>query len=176
MVELDPERYAAAFEHVEDERERRAMMDGLGLDVHGGFFETSVALHYAREHVSRRLAEVSPCPSARRDPTLEVASRIARGLGAKRLGLELHLSAGVRGWSRLRPFPGYTGHPHRATARSGEVFVTEILRRYDDAFVRVFHDGDPPPPPIMRWMRFATLFGALETLKVPVRDVSTGFE
>ena len=172
MVNLDPSQYAPAFDHIEDPDERRAMIDGLSMDFHAGFFETSLALHYAQDSVSPRYAEMPPCPPFDRDPSLAALSKVAHRLGKERLSREMSFAADALGWPKLRPFPGYTGRPHRARAESGAFFANHLLDRYEQAAVRVFNDHEPPPAPIMRWLKVLTFHGAIEATKVPIEDVA----
>lgn len=172
MIDCDTERFAPAFAHIPDEECRREMREGLGLDFHGGFLETSLLLHYAPDHVSPRLPEVPPCPRpTKRDKGLRALAAIARTFGAHRTAKEMDFCSRAMGWVRIRPFPAYTSRPQYATPDAGGFFVKEILARYDDALVRVFRDGEPPPLPVMRWMKLLTLGGRLSATRVPLSQV-----
>lgn len=59
---IDNSRFAPAFAHVADPDERAEMLRTLRHDFHAGFFETSVALHYAPESVSPEHRGLPPCP------------------------------------------------------------------------------------------------------------------
>ena len=167
MLFLDPAKFAAAFAHVADPVEREQMMGALANDFHAGFFETSMALHYAPESVAPDYTSLPPCPDVRPDGTLALASRVARALGADRLSRELTFAAEGLGWNALRPFPGYTGRPHRATPQAGAVFAAEIVRRYVDGIEDVFAGRTESPPPIMRWVGTLSLGGRIGSLSVP---------
>jgi len=170
MLFLEPAKFAAAFTHVGDEAERAQMMAALSNDFHAGFFETSMALHYAPESVAPDYTSLAPCPDVRPDGTLALASRLARALGADKLSRELTFAAEGIGWNALRPFPGYTGRPHRATPQAGAVFAAEIVRRYVDGIEDVFAGRAESPPPIMRWVGMLSLGGRIGNLPVPSMD------
>ena len=170
MLFLEPARFAAAFAHVDDAGERAQMMSALASDFHAGFFETSMALHYAPESVAPDYTSLPPCPDVRPDGRLALASRLARALGADELSRELGFAAQGLGWNALRPFPGYTGRPHRATPQAGAVFAAEIVRRYVDGIEEVFAGRAESPPPIMRWVGRVSLGGRIGQLAIPPLD------
>lgn len=62
-----------------------------------------------------------------------LASRVASALGASELGRELALAGDGLAWYALRPFPGYAGRPHLASAEAGAVFAREIVSLYASA-------------------------------------------
>ncbi|HEY2745094.1 MAG TPA: creatininase family protein [Polyangia bacterium] len=167
MLFLEPAKFAGAFAHVADEAERAQMMNALGSDFHAGFFETSMALHYALESVAPDFTSLPPCPDVRPDGKLALAAKMARALGRDRLSRELTFAADGVGWNALRPFPGYTGRPHRATPQAGAVFAAEIVRRYVDGIEDVFAGRAESPPPIMRWVGRLSLGGRIGNLAVP---------
>jgi creatinine amidohydrolase len=166
LLALDGSRYAAAFEHVTDEAQRARMIRDLPQDFHGGFFETSMALHYAPSTVRALYKELPPCPSFRPARLPSVASRIARAIGARELGRELALVGDGLGWYALRPFPGYTGCPHLATPEAGAVFARTILDAYAGAARDVLYGSARSPRPILRWLPVASLGGRVGP-KVP---------
>jgi hypothetical protein len=67
----------------------------------------------------------------------------------------------------MRPFYGYTGRPHRASARAGEVFVNAILDRYEASIPSVLEGREPSPKPIMSWVELVSFGGRLAGLEVP---------
>ena len=170
MLFLDPSNFEAAFAHVDDVGERSQMMTALANDFHAGFFETSMALHYAPESVAPDYTSLPPCPDVRPDGKLALASRIARRFGADKLSRELTFAAEGVGWNALRPFPGYTGRPHQATPQAGAVFAAEIVRRYVAGIEDVFAGRAESPPPIMRWVGTLSLGGRIGNLPVPSID------
>ncbi|HEY1586554.1 MAG TPA: creatininase family protein [Polyangia bacterium] len=167
MLFLEPAKFAGAFAHVRDDAERAQMMNALGSDFHAGFFETSMALHYAPESVAPDYTSLPPCPDVRPDGKLALAAKMARAFGRDRLSRELTFAAEGVGWNALRPFPGYTGRPHRATPQAGAVFAAEIVRRYVDGIEDVFAGRTESPPPIMRWVGRLSLGGRIGNLPVP---------
>lgn len=172
LMSADASTYAEAFTHVEDPGERAEMMRDLATDFHAGFGETSVSLHYAPSSVSPTYRTLPPCPPITPDPPFAAASRAARAAGRAELATELHFAALARGWSNLRPFPGYTGRPHRATAAAGAFLAQRIVDHYEVATRAVF-DGAPGPGPIMPWVVGLTLGGLIPPANVPLRDVAS---
>jgi creatinine amidohydrolase len=171
MMNVDAASYAEAFAHVEDPAERAEMMDGLSTDFHAGFGETSIALHYAPASVGANYRTLPPCPRITPDPPFVVASRLARAAGKAQLATELWFAAVGRGWLNLRPFPGYTSRPHRATAAAGAVFARRIVDEYEKATRAVFA-GAAGPLPIMPWVVKASLGGLVPTGSVPLSAVA----
>jgi creatinine amidohydrolase len=167
LLDVDPSKYAEAFAHIDDADERAQMMATLAYDFHAGFFETSMALHYAPESVAPDYRSLPPCADIRPDAKFALAARMARAFGRQKLARELTFAAAGVGWNALRPFPGYTGRPHRATAQAGAVFVA----RMQDQFVRVVEDvfegRAESPPPIMQWVERLSLGGRIGALPIP---------
>jgi len=152
LLEVDASIYADAFAHIEDPSERAEMMGALHLDFHGGFFETSMTMHFAPASVSPRHLDLPPCPSIRPHVVANNAARLAKLAGNHVLAKELGLAAFGLGWQGLEPFPGYTGRPHRATAASGAVFARHILDRYESLVEPVLLGNARSPSPIMPWV------------------------
>ncbi|MFI5303052.1 MAG: hypothetical protein ACHREM_33600, partial [Polyangiales bacterium] len=100
----------------------------------------------------------------------EALSRAASIAGKSQLALELHLGAVAMGWHALRPFPGYTGRPHRATARAGEVFTGVVVERYAQIVEDVFAGRAKSPAPIMQWSAKLTLDGRLSPMASRARS------
>jgi creatinine amidohydrolase len=170
MVDFAPAPFVEAFSHVEDADERAAMLREIPTDFHAGFAETSIALHYAPASVSPLYRSLPPCPPITPDAALAAAARVARASGRARLAAELGFAALGRGWGNLRPFPGYTGRPHRATAAAGALFAERLADGGADAVRRVFA-GAPPPRPIMPWIVGATIQGRIPGMAVPLSAV-----
>ena len=170
LLQLEPSKYAPAVAHVEDEAERAQMLAALPLDFHAGFFETSMALHYAPESVAPDYKSLPPCADVRPDAKFALAARMVGALGAKRLARELSFAAAGVGWNALRPFPGYTGRPHRATPQAGAVFARAIIEQYVAIVEDVFAGRAESPPPIMRWAARLTLGGRVGNLPIPTPD------
>lgn len=172
MVELDdPSPFAEAFAHVPDEGIRREMLRRLPLDFHAGFFETSMALHYAPHSVASIHRDLPPCPEPTPDPRILAASTVAKRLGRDELARELIFAAAGRGWNALRPFPGYTSWPSFATGEAGAYFARYMVDRLAPMMRSVLEEGAEPPRPIMRWLRELTLGGRLPTMNVPLDQI-----
>lgn len=166
LVKVDGRRFAPAVAHVESEQERLALLDGIPNDFHGGFFETSMTLHYAPSSVDVDVMRaLPPCPPLQPDKVLMRLQRTARRAGRTRLADELDLAARSQGWGALRPFPGYTSSPHRATAASGAYFAEQILGLYERPMREALDDGRAVAAPVMEWVRWATLGGRIEAAK-----------
>ncbi len=167
MLTVDPAKYAAAFAHIEDANEREQMMATLALDFHAGFFETSMALHYAPDSVAPDYRSLPPCADVRPDAKFALAAKLASAAGADRLARELTFAAAGVGWNSLRPFPGYTGRPHRATAEAGAVFVAQMVEDFERVVEDVFAGRTQSPPPIMQWVETVSLGGRIGNLPIP---------
>ena len=74
----DAGRFADALAPIRDATERRTVHEGLKYDFHAGFFETSLALHFAPQSVSPAHRELAPCPRFAPTPIFARASRVAR--------------------------------------------------------------------------------------------------
>jgi creatinine amidohydrolase len=164
--------YAEAFAHVEDPAERAALVEELPRDFHGGFFETSLSLHYAPATVSPVHKELPPCPPVRPALPMRLAARLARLVGARALARELDFVAVGMGWHALRPFPAYTGRPAHASAASGAFFAKQLLDRYAAVAADVFAGRAPSPRPILGWLPALTLGGRLGGTTIPPREIS----
>jgi creatinine amidohydrolase len=166
QINLDTTRFSDAFAHIEDASERAEMIANLALDFHAGFFETSVALHYAPESVSPDYVKLPPCPEAPRVAIFDQVARIARALGRETLAGELGFAAAGLGWYKLKPFPGYTGRPHRATPAAGEVFARFMVDEFEPVVEAVLAGRASSPRPIMQWARYASLGGRIGGVKL----------
>jgi creatinine amidohydrolase len=172
LMGVDGTAFPQAFAHIEDPLERATMMRDAPLDFHAGFGETSVSLHYAPESVNPLYKSLPPCPPITPDPPFVAASRAARRAGREELAIELHFAAYGRGWTNLRPFPGYTSSPHRATAAVGKFIANMIVDDYEKATRAVFA-GAEGPRPIMKWIVKATLGGIIPSANPRLRDVAS---
>jgi creatinine amidohydrolase len=157
---VDPREFQEALDTVPAEERDRVRAE-LPLDLHGGFLETSVSLHLAPESVSKDLARVPPCPAVTPDAATTALARAAERVRARELASQLRTAAHYQGWLALRPFPGYTGRPHLASAAAGRVFVDRILERYEALVEGVFEGRARSPEPPMAWAATATLGGRL---------------
>lgn len=144
--------FADALAPIADPADRAAAARELKYDFHAGFFETSVALHYAPTSVSPVHRKLPPCPPVTPNRGFLFASRLARRLGRAMLARELELAAVGFGWATLRPFPGYTGRPALASARSGAYFARKIIEGYTPVVEAVFAGRERAPRPIMSWV------------------------
>jgi creatinine amidohydrolase len=167
MLEADGSAYAEAFEHIENAAEREAMIRDLPQDFHAGFFETSMALQYAPESVAPSYRELAPCPDVAPVAVWRRAAKVAQLAGATTLAKELTLVAHGLGWQALDPFPGYTGRPHRATAKAGAFFARTILDVYEPIVEDVFAGRASSPPPILQWAAKLSLNGRLSPSAAP---------
>ena len=169
LVELDDEAIGPAFDTIADPADQRLAREGLALDFHAGFFETSVALTLAPHTVDPCHREVPDCPAW---PVLGWLEQLAKAVPG-RLGAELTAIARIAGWTSLRPFPGYTGCPRLASAEAGEVFVQAMVDAFAEETLRAF-DTARPHRPLMSWLRWLTLGGRVEPPRVPLDAFSPG--
>ncbi len=173
MISGEVREFAPALAGIEDPAERATMLAGLADDFHAGFFETSVALELTPESVSPIHLRLPPCPSLERPRALVTLSRLMAMAGHKQLAGELRVAAAGLAWAALRPFPGYTCRPHRASAAAGAVFVREMLDRIEAVARGVFFGGAAPPPAPFRWMPALTLGGRMARPPVPLEAIQS---
>lgn len=172
LLALDASRYAPALEPIADPAERAEVAAGLAMDFHAGFFETSMALHYAPGSVSPEFATLPPCPPFAAPAHMALVGRAARRLGLAHFAGEVGFASAAFGWYALRPFPGYTGRPHLANPVSGARFASAIVDRYAELAGEVFGRGARSPAPIMRWSKALTLGGRVGSPSLPEREVA----
>jgi creatinine amidohydrolase len=172
MLDVRAEDYADAYAGIVDPEERASMMREGPLDLHAGFFETSLSLHYAPASVDPLYTRLPPCPEVTRDATLLSASRAADRFGRAELAKELRLAAFGVGWHALRPFPGYTSRPHRASRDAGAVIARHVVKGFAEATARVLAGELAAPPPIMPWIAPLTLGGALAPGAIPIEAIA----
>ncbi len=172
MLDLRVEDYADAYAGVEDAEERAAMIRDGARDLHAGFFETSVTLHYAPASVDPIYTTLPPCPDVTLDPKLLAASRAAERFGRAQLAKELRFAAFGVGWHALRPFPGYTSRPHRASPEAGATIARHLLPHFGATTWKVHAGEEGPPLPIMPWVATMTLGGAFAPDGVPTDAVA----
>lgn len=160
MLRGDTSELAEVYALVGDAAAREAMLRDASLDLHAGFGETSLALHYAPETVGD-FEHLPPCPRVGPDRSLARVAAALRAAGARDRADELRMLAFGRSWLSLRPFPGYTGLPHLASREAGAALARIIADRFA-ALVRDVLDGraaSPPPP--FAWLARATLGGSV---------------
>jgi creatinine amidohydrolase len=172
MLDVRVEDYADAYATIADPEERAVIMREAPLDLHAGFFETSLALHYAPDAVDPIHTTLPPCPEVVRDTKLLAASRAAERLGRSFLAKELRFAAFGVGWHALRPFPGYTSRPHRASRDAGSVIARHLVREFALTTSRVLAGEEAPPAPIMQWIAPLTLGGTFAPPPVPIDAIA----
>ena len=150
--------YADALDCIEDAEERAAVLDGLPLDFHAGFFETSLTLHYAPDSVDPCYRKLPDCRRWRENRRLAAIGRLVSRLGMTHAGRDIQFAARAMGWTYLRPFPGYTGRPRHAAPEAGAAFARHALDAFVPAIEAAFA-GAPPEGPPMGWLRRLTLNG-----------------
>jgi creatinine amidohydrolase/Fe(II)-dependent formamide hydrolase-like protein len=133
--------------------------------------ETSFALALAPQSVDALHKTLPDCPPITPDVALMRAARVAAKVGQEKVASELRVAAWGVGWSKLRPFPGYTGKPRHATPESGEVFVRYAVERAVNAAALVFQGAAPPGPP-MAWMEALTMQGRIPGIDIPLEAVA----
>jgi creatinine amidohydrolase len=173
LLDIRGEDYSEAYATIVDDEERAAMMREAPSDFHAGFFETSVALHYAPDSVDEMYTRLPPCPTIVPDATLLAASRTAARFGRESLARELHFAAVGVGWHALRPFPAYTSRPHRASAEAGATITRHVVREFAAVTSRVLDGLEAPPAPIMQWLAPATFGGSFAPSAVPLNAIAS---
>ncbi len=156
---LEGARFARAFDHVADLELRAKMIESLRYDFHAGFFETSMTLHYAPHTVSKIHLDLPPCPPLVADKKTLGLARTAAAVGRIELADELAMVAHGLAWHALKPFPGYTGHPHLARAASGAIFAKEVADGYAALIGDVVAGRADAPAPPMQWIAKLTANG-----------------
>ncbi|MBN8219405.1 MAG: creatininase family protein [Spirochaetes bacterium] len=149
LLEYRPGDYAEAIAPVKDASVREEISKNLGSDYHGGFFETSLTLALAPASVDPAHKHLPDCPAIEIPAWQRAAIQGMRSVGQPMAARELFFAAEALAWLKLDPFPGYTGKPRFANAKSGELFVARILDEYEAAVHAVFVDGMNPPEPVM---------------------------
>jgi creatinine amidohydrolase len=171
LLWLDTSKFEDAFTFISDPTEREEMRRTIALDFHAGFFETSMTLYYAPASVAPDYRAVPPCPEFRPNRSFTAAARLARLMGADQLARELDFAAAGLGWTAMRPFPGYTGRPHLASAQAGAVFAQQLIDGYEKLAEDVFADRASSPPPIMPWVEKVSLGGRIGNLAQPTETL-----
>ncbi len=170
LLDEPPETFAGAVQHL-DEETRALLIAELETDIHAGFFETSVALHYAPDAVDPRHTTLPPCPPLECKGLVGALSRLAGRLGMKRFAAELRFAAIGLAWVGLRPFPGYTGRPDLADAQAGAAFAELMMERFVPVVRACLEEGATSPGPIMSWLGPLTLGGRIPGFNVPLDAV-----
>lgn len=149
MLDYKPGDFSAALAPLKDTAVREKIDKGLGRDYHGGFFETSLTLALAPQSVSDSHRELPDCPEIELPAWQKAAIRGMRSLGQSNAAREVYFAAEAMAWLNLKPFPGYTGWPKYANAKSGELFVERILNEYAAVCEAVFARGENAPEPVL---------------------------
>jgi creatinine amidohydrolase len=155
----DGGRLAPLLDAVPDAADRQALAGSLQTDIHAGFGETSLTLHYAPETVSPDYRNVPPCPAWRSHPAVALLANAARLAGVRDFAAEAAYAAMGLGWLALRPFPGYTGRPSLARAEVGAILSGLIVDTFAQATLDVFDRGAPAPRPALAWLETLTVGG-----------------
>jgi creatinine amidohydrolase/Fe(II)-dependent formamide hydrolase-like protein len=163
--------FSDAYDVLGSSSERDIMQAAFQSDFHGGFLETSVALHYASSTVDSCFEKLPPCPAVLPDRGLELAATIARKAGRSDLARELHIGAYGQGWYALRPFPGYTGNPSLATAEAGKAFARTFVELAWKDVLSALHGRPSALVPLGWWFEYASMGGKLSLPRVGLDDV-----
>lgn len=149
LLEYKPGDFSEALTPIKDGKARDDIARHLDSDYHAGFFETSLTLALAPDSVSPDYTKLPDCPAVEIPTWQKAAIHGMRSIGQAGAARELAYAAEALAWLKLDPFPGYTGKPRFANARSGEYFVERILEEYKAAINAVFVEGRNPPEPVM---------------------------
>ena len=170
MLEGDLDRFDGFLEFVRPEA-REVIRSTLQFDFHAGFFETSLALHYAPDSVAELRRALPPCPPIVRDRALTLAAKAADLAGLKELARELRYAAFGAGWYAGRPFYAYTSRPSEASAEAGAFFARMLAEELGAVTQGVFEGHRRAPEPVLSWLVPLTLKGRLFLPKVLLSDM-----
>ncbi len=157
----DTSRLSPVLALIPDAGQRGMLDQALARDLHAGFLETSLSLHYVPETVDQGYDQLPPAPAVPPLRSLEALSRGCAGLGLGQLARDVSYIAHGVPWLRQRPHPGYTGCPHLARPEVGAMLARMIVERYAALAGEVFSGRGQSPRPAMAWMAPATLGGRL---------------
>ena len=157
-----PGQLARGFEPVVDPSVRHQLEVNMTGDLHAGFFETSLMLHFWPECVSPTYRDLLPCPAHQPSKVFSALSRIFLNLGFEKLAAELDLIAIGMAWLKLKECPGYTSSPHLANAASGKAFAEEVVRLFSEASELAFTEVGHSPEPILKWSTRVSLNGRVQ--------------
>ncbi len=160
LMFADGARYAEAYEGI-PANDRATMLADVASDFHGGFFETSLALHYAQSSVRAFYTDVPDCPPFPEPKLVTRVLGLLERIGFRDVAREISLVVRGASWMALRPFPGYTGAPRYASVEAGAVFAKLLLGLYGPAAEDVLSGGASSPTPPLGWVRYLTLYGRL---------------
>lgn len=161
MLTYKPGRFDKALSPIQDPEVRRSISANLYKDFHGGFFETSIVLHYRPDTVAPIYKTLPACPEIKPHFVFSIIARLMGLIGLKKLEAELRFASFGLGWLKLKPLPGYTGWPHLANPETGAIFVEDLMTRYVACVEEVFEQKSNSPEPIMQWMRPLSLGGRI---------------
>ncbi|MBC7692383.1 MAG: creatininase family protein [Methylotenera sp.] len=160
-LHYQPVNYKEAIDTIQDLTLREYYRDYLMADFHGGFFETSLMLHWNPKTVETDYAQVPPCPPVKNSAFLLQISRIFREFGWDHLARELDFANYGLTWYKISPTPGYTGNPGLANETAGRIFAERTTDLIVKAWLDYFEHGVANPRPVLRWVRPLTLQGRL---------------
>lgn len=159
ILEFDPERYEPVRKLLDSDATFERVLASLPFDTHAGFFETSIALSVAPETVSDIYLKLPDCPDTAPGPTVDRLMEKLHPIWHH--AHELGHSVAALNWTKLKPFPGYTGIPSLASKEVGEFYVNQlILPQYKTACLNgLWGDGSIPQTPFAWTKPLAPLFG-----------------
>lgn len=173
MLDVDTSELAEAVAHVADRAVAEELLNGLLLDFHAGFLETSLSLHYAPHSVSAIHRELPPCPKLEATRAETAVGALIGRFASDGLARELDFAAKGRAWYELRPFPGYTSRPSCADAGAGRYLAAKLVDFMVDVVTSTLDRGEAAPRPFMGWIETVTLGGRVPTHSVKASDVLT---
>ena len=161
MIDYDSNYFATAFESISDVATRQQLKEEMMSDLHGGFYETSIALVYAPESVAKNYQQTPDCPRFELSPILKIFKSLIDRYGSKRFQKEMGFGFYALSWIKLKPFPGYTSKPRLANLAAGQVFSADLMRRCLRASEEVLEQKQKAPRPILEWsvLLGSVLFG-----------------
>ncbi|MBL7716877.1 MAG: creatininase family protein [Bdellovibrionales bacterium] len=150
-IEETDEEKEKLLEKVSDPKKRDLARDRMDGDFHAGFFETSLAMYFAPETVSKDVAEIPACPKIELTSSQQKVLRGLERMGLNRKAKEMKLAFLGLNWMKVKPFPGYSGYPGAANAEVGKEIFERLLPYYEAEESRVFREGKPRTKPVLGW-------------------------
>lgn len=155
-LQADPRDLRLALQHLPD-ADQAEVVQALGRDFHAGLVETSLALHLVPQQVAPGYRSLPPCPPALPAMPLQMACLAASALGVRNFARDLATAGEAAGWRQIKPFPGYTGRPDRASREIGQLLEEQLTARSAALLREVFAGRREPPAPVLSWRTTASL-------------------
>lgn len=146
---------------IEDEQERQKIIKNIKFDFHGGMIEAGLVQYFYPDLIQVPLKNVPSIPDLNLSNGIKILENIVRKFSHK-LAEEIELINFVTQWMKLKPFPGYTGHPCYANDGLSEYFLKSVvLPLYIEEIKKEFYGVGTEIKPVMGFIKYLTLEGRL---------------